>query len=104
MIKEEWKADGEEAQRFNEGKLQYSLVPPEFLRELADITSFGAVKYSAENWKKGMPESKMVDSLMRHLQAHRLGEYADSESGCSHLGHVAWNALALMWFHENGKV
>jgi len=86
--------------RYNAGKLRYDLFEPAAMEELAKVFTKGAEKYAARNWEKGMLWSAMNASLERHLQAWKSGEDIDSESGCLHMAHVAWNALALVSYKK----
>lgn len=96
--------DADTAMRFNQGKTRYGLLPTSWTKALAEVMTRGAVKYRPDNWKKGMDPSFMVDSLERHLQSFREGEIFDPESGNHHMAHVAWNALALMYYEREGMV
>jgi hypothetical protein len=93
----------ERALRFNSGKpeLSYVLDFPIALKHVANVASFGAKKYSRDNWKKGLDENALYDSLMRHLVAAKtLGsDSLDAESGLPHLAHAAWNVLVLCEQH-----
>jgi len=86
----------QKALRYNEGKNRLGLIPPEILEELGKVLSYGALKYSANNWQKGLPFSSVLDSLERHITAFRKGESIDAESGCHHLGHAACNIAFLL--------
>lgn len=85
-----------EGLRYNEGKLRYDLLEPYAIRELVRVFTKGAEKYEQHNWLKGMDWSKCLASLKRHIAAFELGEDRDSETGCFHMAHAAWNALALV--------
>ena len=87
--------------RYNKGKTKFSLIPAHWTRVLAQILTKGAEKYAPRNWEKGLVHSEVLDSLYRHLDAYLGGERYDPETKCHHLGHVAWNALALMTFDLN---
>ena len=76
-----------------QGKPRYSLIPPYPLKRLADLYVRGAEKYDDHNWAKGQPTSRILDSLMRHVEAYRMGETTED-----HLSAIAWNAFALMQF------
>jgi len=41
---------------------------------------------------------------MRHLNAWRLGESIDPESGLHHLKHALTNVIFLMWFELKKKL
>ena len=43
----------EMADRFNAGKLQWSMVDFKSLEDMVRVLEFGAKKYSRDNWKKG---------------------------------------------------
>lgn len=94
----------EPAKRSDKGKIRYSLLPWDVVRELVKVYEFGCGKYDKDNWKKGMSWSRVYDSLMRHLQSFWEGEELDPESGLHHLSHVIWNAVTLLWYvsHKTG--
>lgn len=83
------------ADRNNKGKPKYSLIALDCLEPCARVLEFGAKKYSRDNWKKGMPITEIIDSLLRHLGALQRGELIDPESGEGHIGHIQCNALFL---------
>lgn len=89
------KADSLQALRYNQGKLQWSLVDFKSLEGLVKVLEMGAKKYDKHNWKKGMPITQVSESLMRHLFAFLNGEDTDSESGLSHISHVMCNAMFI---------
>ena len=53
--------------RYDKGKLRYDLIHPESHRDMTRVLSEGAVKYPERNWENGMPWSKVIASLKRHL-------------------------------------
>jgi hypothetical protein len=85
----------EQALRYNQGKLQWSLVDFDSLEGLVRVLEHGAAKYAPDNWKKGMPVTQVSESLMRHLFAFLRGEDVDPESGCRHISHVMCNTMFL---------
>lgn len=87
--------DVDKALRYNDGKLQWSMVDFDSLEGLVRVLEYGASKYSKGNWKKGMPVTQVTESLMRHLFAFLKGENVDPESGCRHISHVMCNAMFL---------
>ena len=85
--------------RYNSDKLRYDLIPPLANRECAKVWTESLGKYPAGNWEKGMPWTEVIASAMRHLEAIRLGEDIDQESGCLHAAHLMCNAAMLTEFH-----
>lgn len=86
--------------KFDLGKTKYSLVPPRALEGVAQVFTFGANKYSANSWQLIDDRSRYVDALIRHIEAFRMGETHDHDSGIQHMAHVATNAMILFEFTE----
>lgn len=91
-----------QSKKFDSNKLRFDLIPPEVEKAIATILNFGAKKYGPNNWRK-LPDfnARFTAALMRHLNAWRLGEKDDSESGFPHLWHMACNIAFLIWEEEN---
>jgi hypothetical protein len=85
--------------RYNSDKLRYDLIPALANREYAKIWTQALGKYPARNWEKGMPWTEVIASAMRHLEAMRLGEMIDKESGLLHSAHLMANAAMLTEFY-----
>jgi len=83
--------------KFDQGKPQIGLISKIFVFGLARVLTFGAKKYAAHNWRKGIAYSRLFDALQRHLWAWWAGEEFDAESGESHLDHAA---CCLMFLRE----
>lgn len=84
------------------GKPRMDLIDPRFQRALAEVLTFGAEKYDAWNWSKGIAYSRVYAALQRHLTAWWAGEPLDEESGKSHLAHAACCLMFLTAFEERG--
>lgn len=81
--------------RFNDGKLRYDLEHPLARRDLIDVITYGANKYSIldekgkiiskgdRNWELGMEWTKVIASSKRHLAAIENGEDFDYDPHCS---------------------
>jgi hypothetical protein len=78
-----------------EGKPRYGLVPVPALKRLAELYTRGAEKYGEDNWQKGMPFSRVMESLLRHVY-----QYLEGDREEDHLAAVAWNAFTLMTYEE----
>ena len=89
-----------EGRKDDTGKLPYDLLPPELLEATATVLQFGANKYSARNWEKGMAWSRCFAALMRHMWAWWRGDKADPETGFSHLWHAACCLAFLIAFEQ----
>jgi hypothetical protein len=72
-----------------------ALLPPEALNEVAQVFTFGAKKYGADNWRAGLSYRRLLSATMRHVNAYNSGEDIDSESGLSHTAHAVANLLML---------
>ena len=83
--------------RYNQNKPELSMVieAGRALEGCAQVLSFGKVKYSRANWKKGLSLTSTVDSLLRHLTAFMSNEDIDRESQLAHVDHILCNALFL---------
>jgi hypothetical protein len=74
----------------SQGKGIPSAIPPRALIRLAKRFEDGAAKYKRDNWKQGIPVSRYIDSLYRHLWAFMEGDNTED-----HLGAIIWNAVCL---------
>ena len=75
-----------------QGDIQQALV------DAAGVFEFGAKKYKAWNWHKGMAWSVPVACIGRHLLAIQRGEIFDKDSGLAHAGHVVCNVFMLLCY------
>jgi hypothetical protein len=76
-----------------EGKPRYSLIPPKPLERVAHHFTMGANKYGDFNWHKGQNTSRIIDSLMRHVENYRKGMKDED-----HLAAIIVNAMFIMEF------
>lgn len=80
---------------------QFGLIPWESMRAVARVYAMGAKKYDDPyQWRAGYKWSLSFDALMRHATAFWQGEDVDSESNESHLAHVVFHALSLIYYSE----
>ena len=90
--------------KYDEDKLQWSLLPFRALKEVVAVLGFGAKKYAPDNWQR-VPEARTryVDAAFRHLTDWQLKERLDGETGKSHLAHAICCLLFLLWFEIEEK-
>lgn len=94
--------------KFDNGKTRDDLLPPELEEAVAKVLAFGAQKYAARNWEKGMDWSRPYAAARRHLRnwfARRdfgKGEGNDADSGFSDLHHAACNIAFLIAYEARG--
>ena len=82
-------------------KNRLDLIEPEFIEGIGGVLTFGANKYEPNNWQKVEDaENRYYAAALRHLIAWRKGEKTDTESGLSHLDHVACNIMFLKHFER----
>jgi hypothetical protein len=86
--------------RFNDGKLKWSLVDLDTFEPMVRVLEFGAKKYAAHNWKNGLKTTEIVESLQRHINAFMRGENIDPESGLPHIGHMQCNLMFLSYMMQ----
>ena len=89
-----------------DGKQRWELLPIPLLEEVVKVYTFGAQKYKPNSWQNlDDGYNRYKAALLRHLAAYEKGETHDPESGLHHLAHMAWNALAMLYFaiHQPSK-
>jgi len=88
--------------KFDGGKLRMELVDSNFVEEVAEVLSYGAIKYADDSWQLlENAEQRYKGALLRHLYAYLRGELVDDESGLNHLQHLATNVMFLSYFERN---
>lgn len=93
----------EAGKKHDEGKVGVHLLPPSPLIEIAKVLDFGAKKYSAYNWSKGIAYSRVFGAALRHLWAWWRGEDKDPETGLSHLAHAGCCVLFLLQYESTRR-
>lgn len=87
--------------KFDGEKPRMDLLDPLALEGLATVLTFGAQKYAAHNWRKGIANTRLIAAMLRHLFAIMRGEDLDPESGLPHIDHVG---CCWMFLSNNMKV
>lgn len=69
----------------------------DFIDQLAMSLNYGATKYEAWNWDKGIPSKRLYAAACRHYKAiyDRGLDAKDEESGLPHTAHLAFYAVAI---------
>lgn len=91
----------EEGNKYDSGKPRVGEMLQDFALPLLEVTKaweYGASKYEKRNWRKVKDgKERYTNALLRHLLAEEE-RLVDDESLLLHATHVAWNALARLWF------
>ena len=85
MSKKDKKTEGV---KYDQHKIRWDLVPFDAVNEIAKVLTFGAAKYDARNWEKGMNWSRVFGAVQRHLTRWFHGQDKDRETGLTHLAHA----------------
>jgi hypothetical protein len=75
-----------------DGKVRMDLLPWQELERVAWHYTRGAEKYAERNWEKGIPSSRCLQSLLRHVVSLVLGRKDED-----HLSAIVFNCLAIAW-------
>ena len=81
-------------------KIPLELLSSSWIEGVGMVLGFGAKKYAAHNWRKGLQLSRVLGAALRHIFSFLRGENADPESGLSHLYHAS---CCLMFASENSE-
>lgn len=88
----------------DEGKPRLDLVPPELVRAVGRVRTYGVEKYGdSDSWKRVAPD-RYKAALLRHLMDFLDDENSvDKESGLPHLEHAACNIAFLIELSKEGR-
>ncbi len=84
-------------------KTMFQLIDPYYIEGIGDVLTMGAKKYTPDNWKK-VDRIEYERAMYHHMNEYLKGNKNDSESGMSHLHHLATNAMFLSWFDKNSTI
>jgi hypothetical protein len=84
-------------------KVRLELISAFAELELGKVLTFGAKKYAANNWRKGLSWSRVMGAIKRHLNAFEQGEDLDPETQLSHLAHAMCEVMFLLEFTKTHK-
>ena len=92
--------------KHDSGKLRYDLIPPELIKALAAIYTWGVTTkeqhpngpgYAENSWKE-VEEKRYLAAEYRHKMDDMFGvDIYDKESGYLHVAHEFWNVGAKLY-------
>jgi len=87
--------------KFDQDKPRMDLLDAYAIEQLALVLGFGAQKYAANNWRKGISYGRLLAAILRHAFAILRGEWLDGETGLSHAAHIQCTAMFLTWMGKH---
>ncbi len=75
--------------KHDENKPRMDLLSTVWIEGVANVLTFGARKYDAHNWRKGLARSRLLGACLRHIFSYLSGEDYDKETGLLHLHHAS---------------
>ena len=84
------------ADKYDQGKPRMDLLDPYAMEQLAAVLTFGAKKYAAHNWRKGISKSRLIAAALRHIFAYLGGQDKDPETEMSHIAHAMCCCMFLL--------
>lgn len=94
-----------EGTKHDSQKPAMALLSLKGLEEEAKGMTYGAQKYGAYNWRKGIAITRYLSAAMRHIIQFLGGEDTDPESGVSHLGHAKCNlGMAIQTLEDHPEL
>lgn len=98
------KVDKELGMKYDTEKGEYGLLPPFALDDIVNVLTFGAKKYSRDNWRHVEDGSRRYfDAMERHIWAWKRGEKNDPETGINHLAHAGCCLMFLLELDRSVK-
>lgn len=80
---------------FDDGKPRVDLVPYELVEAAGHGMAYGIAKYGLQNWRRGIGQSRLAGSVIRHVFKWCSGEDIDPESKLPHLS-LAASSLGML--------
>lgn len=88
--------------KHDQQKIRWDLVPYDAVNEIAKVLTFGAAKYEARNWERGMDWSRAFGALQRHLTRWFHGQDKDKETQLTHLANAGCCLFFLLAWELRG--
>ena len=90
--------------KYDEGKRRWALLPWREVGQVVDVLTYGAVRYSPDNWKVvSEAQRRYLEAALRHISARQTGEINDRQSKLPHLAHAVCCLLFWMWFDRKER-
>ena len=107
MTKKKTTANAKKAFAQKAAKHNLALIDPRFKQEIANVLTYGEEKYGTHevdgHWHGtgGMSIELYMAAMERHLDAVKMGEDVDEETGLPHMAHVATCAMIIQNYLRN---
>ena len=86
-----------EGRKDDHGKVDWTLLPVDGLREVVLVLEHGERKYGRDNWRKvEHGRIRYLKAAFRHAFAYAKGEQTDPETGLHHLAHLTCCCLFIL--------
>ncbi len=75
--------------KFDSEKNRLELLSSSWISGVGLVLTYGAKKYAANNWRKGIERTRLLGAALRHIFSYMKGEDIDPETGLLHLYHAS---------------
>lgn len=95
--------------KYDDKKLDFSLLSPYAMIKLTQVLTYGKFKYDANNWRKGIVYTRLIAATFRHLYLWLAGADIDKDSateeheGLSHLACAMCSIMFLLEFSQTSQ-
>lgn len=91
--------------KFDHMKPDYSLVPAFALNEVVKVFTYGAHKYSRNNWQfLDDCLNRYFAAAQRHQWQYKSGELNDGETNISHIAHAIASLMFILEYRHINKM
>lgn len=89
--------------KHDQDKARLDLLSGIWLTGVGKVLAFGAKKYAAHNWRKGLERSRLLGAALRHIFSYLDGEDLDAETSLLHLYHASCCLMFASELHETRR-
>lgn len=90
--------------KHDSGKLRWDLLPWYVTEEVVEVLTYGATKYTPNNWRNAGDTLRFLAAAMRHISAYAMGQKRDPETGIHHLAHAICNLMFIVEWEKDHNV